>query len=370
MNEARFMKRCLELAALGAGHVSPNPMVGCLLVRDGRIVGEGWHRRYGEAHAEVNAIADAEASHGAEILRECTLYVNLEPCSHYGKTPPCADLIIRKGIPRVVIGCVDTYAEVCGRGIEKLRTAGVDVQVGLLEEESLWLNRRFFTFHRERRPYIILKWAQTSDGFLDACRISREVPPAWMTGPACRRLVHRWRSEEDAILVGTRTAVMDDPSLTVRDWKGRNPLRITMDRTGTLSRELALFDGKTDTLVFTENTTFYEKCRKVTPLAVDFSVGREEVIRQILCELAASPYRIQSLIVEGGAQLLQSFIDGGFWDEARIFTAPISVRELYAPERVCASGGVPAPALTGRVLCDREVLPGDTRLRIVIPEKE
>lgn len=346
MEEAAYMKRCLSLAALGAGSASPNPMVGCVIVRDGQIIGEGWHRQYGGPHAEVNAIADAEANGHGDLLKESTLYVSLEPCSHWGKTPPCADLIIEKRIPQVVVGCIDSYCEVSGRGVAKMREAGIDVTVGMLEDECLHFNRRFFTAQTLGRPYIILKWAQTSDGYLDAGRPTAAIPPAWMTGEAARILVHRWRTEEDAILVGTRTAELDNPSLTVRAWQGRNPLRVVLDRHLTLSPTLNLFTADAKTVLFTAAA---KKVEAEAKFAENPNVAIEsfENLSGLLGTLRQPPYRVQSLIVEGGAQVLNAFIRTGLWDEARVFTSPLSVRELYPAALIPDPQGVPAPVLLG-----------------------
>ncbi len=346
MTEERYMCRCLELAALGAGSASPNPMVGCVIVHDGRIIGEGWHRRCGEGHAEVNAVADAERRGNGDLFSGSTLYVSLEPCSHWGRTPPCAELIIKKRIPRVVVGCIDSYCEVSGRGVARLREAGVEVRVGVPEAECQHHNRRTVTAQNCGRPYVILKWAQTSDGCLDAVRPGPEVAAAWMTGPAARVLVHRWRAEEDAILVGTETARLDDPSLTVRAWEGRNPLRVVLDRRLSLPEGLHLFsDGAARTVLFTSP----ERCAEARARFADrpgvsveeFDGGVEEVLRV----LAGEPYRVQSLVVEGGRRVLESFIGAGLWDEARVFTSGLSVRELYPVEAVRWSGGVAAPLL-------------------------
>ena len=225
---AKYMDRCLSLACLGAGDVAPNPMVGCVIVYEDKIIGEGFHQQFGAPHAEVNAI---RAVKDKNLLKDSTLYVSLEPCAHFGKTPPCSDLIIEHQIPHVVVGCVDPFAEVAGKGIEKMKKAGIKVDVGLLEAECLWLNRRFFTFHQKKRPYLILKWAQTMDGFLD---IDRSKPsfgqPTWISNELSRRQVHRQRTEEAAILVGTNTAFKDNPSLTVREWDGQQPVRLVIDR--------------------------------------------------------------------------------------------------------------------------------------------
>lgn len=351
------MKRCLELASLGAGSASPNPMVGCVIVRDGRIIGEGWHRKYGGPHAEVNAVADVEANGHGDLLRESTLYVNLEPCSHWGKTPPCADLIIEKGIPRVVVGCIDSYCEVSGRGVAKMRDAGIDVTVGMLERECLHFNRRFFTAQNLGRPYIILKWAQTSDGCLDAVRPSAQIPAAWMTGEAARILVHRWRAEEDAILIGSRTALLDDPALTVRHWRGRNPLRVVIDRRLTLTPTLRVFNEDAPTVLFTseaykaEAEVMFAEYQTVT---IETADDLQEILTILTgrgamqCNIAKLQYNIgniQSIIVEGGAQLLNVFIQAGLWDEARVFTAQMSLNELYPADLVPNPVGIPAPVL-------------------------
>ncbi len=345
MTEERYMKRCLELAALGAGSASPNPMVGCVIVHDGRIIGEGWHRKCGGPHAEVNAVADAEANGYGDLLPESTLYVNLEPCSHWGRTPPCAELIVEKRIPHVVVGCIDSYCEVSGRGVARMREAGIDVRVGLLEEECLFFNRRFFTAQNEGRPYVILKWAQTADGYLDAERPSSALPAAWMTGEAARVLVHRWRAEEDAILVGTRTAALDNPSLTVRTWQGRNPLRVVFDRTLSLPTDLHLFnDGAARTVLFTAPERRAEAAERFAGSEL-VAVESYETLNDMLGTLRGKPYEVQSLIVEGGRQVLESFIGAGLWDEARVFTSPLSLRELYPADRLPHPTGVPAPIL-------------------------
>jgi len=305
------MMRCLELARLGAGSVAPNPMVGCVIVCREKIIGEGFHQKHGEAHAEVNAI---NAVANAELLKESTLYVSLEPCAHHGLTPPCSDLIAEKQIPRVVIGTVDPFSEVSGKGIEKLRRAGIEVEVGMLEEECRELNRRFFTFHEKKRPYIILKWAQTCDGFIDIKRESENFgKPTWITGDLALRLVHKIRSEEGAILVGTNTAEKDNPSLTVRHWAGKNPLRAVIDKTLRLPKNLNLFDGAAKTLVF--NSEKEKETEATAWVKIPFG---ENSIYMLLSELHRR--KVLSVIVEGGKQLLDSFISAGLWDEAHVFT--------------------------------------------------
>lgn len=305
------MSRCIKLAQHGAANVSPNPMVGCVIVHNDKIIGEGYHEKYGEAHAEVNAINSVQ---NPELLRESTLYVSLEPCSHHGKTPPCSDLIVEKQIPKVVIGTIDPFAEVAGNGIEKLKKNGIDVQLGILEKECRDLNRRFFTFHQKQRPYIILKWAQTRDGFIDIDRESNNYgEPTWITGEEALIKVHKMRAIEDAILVGTETAKKDNPSLTVRHVQGKNPLRIVLDQKLTLPKYLNLFDNSTPTIVI--NSIKSEKNKNTEFVKVDYEKNIPEQILEILYHKEKL-----SLIVEGGRQLLQSFIDLNLWDEAHVFT--------------------------------------------------
>lgn len=303
------MSRCIEIAQMGIGLVAPNPMVGCVIVNDNKIIGEGYHCKHGEAHAEVNAIL---AVKDKVLLKEATLYVNLEPCNHYGKTPPCADLILEHQIPKVVVGCVDTYSKVAGKGIEKLRAGGCSVTVGILEKESRYFNKRFFTFHEKKRPFVILKWAQTLDGFMDGVRKETDpLRPNWITSQASQILVHKWRSEETAILVGTRTALNDNPKLTVRLWDGKNPIRILIDRTLRIPRHYHLFDQSVPTLVFTEKNKLPEN--NLEFIQIDFS---DYVMQQILNKLYQKS--IQSVIIEGGAATLDTFIENNLWDEARV----------------------------------------------------
>lgn len=321
MNEdERYMARCIQLARHGRSGAAPNPMVGAVIVHEGRIIGEGYHIRCGEAHAEVNAVRSVKPADEA-LLAHSTIYVSLEPCSHYGKTPPCADLIIAKGIRRVVVGCVDPFSEVSGRGINRLRQAGIEVKVGVLEEECLQLNRHFITSHTQKRPYLILKWAQSADGFMDKTRTSSATPPVIFSNPYTAMLVHRLRANVHAIMVGYRTALLDNPSLTVRQWTGRQPVRVVLDRQLTLPDTLHLFDGQVPTLVFTESVSHPDK-PGVEYITIDYS---HPVLPQILTAL--HDRHIQSLLVEGGATLLQSFIDSGLWDEARIETSPIRLSE-------------------------------------------
>ena len=309
--DGMYMDRCLELARKGLGAVAPNPMVGSLLVAGGKIIGEGYHREFGGPHAEVNAIASVRQR---ELLSSATLYVNLEPCIHYGKTPPCAELILEKGIPRVIVGTRDPNREVSGRGISLLREHGVSVSLGTRKEACGELNRRFFCQHVNHRPYIILKWAETRDGFLDRIRKPETHGNInWITGSRERQLVHKWRSEEQAILVGTRTAFMDDPALTVRDWSGRQPLRLVIDRRGELPGSLKLLDGKHPTVLFSERNA--KPLRNVRIVNVSPAADMLDEILSYLYE-----NQIQSLMVEGGLATLQGFIQRNLWDEARVFT--------------------------------------------------
>lgn len=301
--DEKYIRRCIELASNGLCNAAPNPMVGAVIVHNGKIIGEGYHARCGEGHAEVNAIRSVKDE---SLLKESTIYVSLEPCSHYGKTPPCADLIISKGIPRVVVGCIDPFSQVSGRGIRKLRDAGIDVTVGVLEDECKNLIRRFVTFNTRKRPYITLKWAESADGFID---INRENgSPVVLSTPITSMYVHKQRAEHKAIIVGRKTALLDNPSLTTRNWYGANPLRLVIDRTLSLPSNLRLFDHTTPTLVFTEKEKAGEE--NLEYITLDFS---KDILPQILTVLYER--KIQSLLVEGGTTLLQSFIDSGLWDE-------------------------------------------------------
>ncbi|MFN7775747.1 bifunctional diaminohydroxyphosphoribosylaminopyrimidine deaminase/5-amino-6-(5-phosphoribosylamino)uracil reductase RibD [Flavobacterium sp.] len=303
------MQRCLQLAENGLGSTYPNPMVGSVIVQNDRIIGEGWHRKAGEPHAEVIAVRSVK---NPELLKEATIYVSLEPCNHFGKTPPCSDLILEKGIPTVVVGTVDPFAAVAGRGIQKLREAGRTVGVGVLERECQSLNRRFFTFHNEHRPYILLKWAQTADGFI--APLEKEAQkPVWISNAYARQKVHQWRSEEQAILVGTKTVVDDNPQLNTREWFGNAPVRIVLDREGKIDPSYRVLDGTQPTLVITEakkslldNRVAYQNCI--------FDGSLPQQIARILYQKG-----LQSVIIEGGAKTLQLFIDAGLWDEARVF---------------------------------------------------
>jgi diaminohydroxyphosphoribosylaminopyrimidine deaminase/5-amino-6-(5-phosphoribosylamino)uracil reductase len=303
------MNICLDLAKQGIGKVAPNPMVGSVIVHNNKIIGQGYHEFYGRPHAEVNAI---ESVKDKSLLKESTIYVNLEPCAHFGKTPPCANLIIDNQIPKVMIGCIDSFSEVSGKGIAKMEAKGIEVSVGCLENESLDLNKRFFTFHTKQRPYIILKWAQTQDGFIDIDRLNSPNKNSWITTPASKSLVHQWRAEEPAIMVGTNTALNDNPSLTVRETEGNNPTRIVLDMDLRLPNELNLFDKSVPTIVF--NTIKNESTNNLYFVKIE----QRNILPQILTELHSR--NLQSIIIEGGAQLLNSFIEQNLWDEARVFT--------------------------------------------------
>lgn len=301
--DEKYIRRCIQLARNGMCNAAPNPMVGAVIVHNDRIIGEGYHARCGEGHAEVNAIRSVKDE---SLLQESTIYVSLEPCSHYGKTPPCADLIIRKGIPRVVVGCVDPFSLVSGRGIQKLKDAGIDVKVGVLEAECRQLIKRFVTFNTQQRPYITLKWAESADGFIDINR--EEGQPVVLSTPITSMYVHKQRAEHHAILVGRKTALLDNPSLTTRNWYGKNPVRLVIDKELTLPTSLKLFDGSVPTWVFTAQDK--ASTSQVTYFKLDFS---RSILPQILQKLYEN--KLQALLVEGGSQLLQSFIDEGLWDE-------------------------------------------------------
>jgi diaminohydroxyphosphoribosylaminopyrimidine deaminase/5-amino-6-(5-phosphoribosylamino)uracil reductase len=306
----KYIKRCIELAQNGLGTTYPNPMVGSVIVYEDKIIGEGWHKKAGEPHAEVNAVKSVKDK---SLLKKATIYVSLEPCSHFGKTPPCCDLIIANEIPNVVVGTVDPNEKVAGRGILKLIEAGANVTVGVLEEECNELNKRFFTFHQKKRPYIILKWAESQDSFLGPEKeIDQARKPIWITNQYSRQLVHKWRTEEQAILAGTQTVVDDNPKLNARDWNGNNPIRVVIDQNNRIDENSFIFDDSVKTFIFSKdskpskyNTQFEE---------LDFN---KSIIPEILDVLYQN--QIQSIIIEGGRQTLQSFIDENLWDEARIF---------------------------------------------------
>lgn len=321
-----MIKRCIQLAYNGLGTTYPNPLVGCVIVHDGKIIGEGWHQKAGEPHAEVRAIASVKDK---SLLAESTLYVSLEPCSHYGKTPPCADLIITHRIPRVVIGTTDPFAKVAGRGIEKLRAAGCEVTVGVIEKECRELNKRFFTFHEKKRPYIFLKWAETADGFI-APAYKDTLAPVWITDVYTRQEVHKMRSEEQAILVGVGTVLADNPSLDTRDWYGKNPLRVIIDPHLHSPKEFKVWNDLQPTLFITNKEKVSDKNYGVQTeiIGIDFTHN----VPQQICDLLYQ-CNIQSLIVEGGAYTLQQFINAGLYDEMRIYKSEVSFgKGVKAPQ--------------------------------------
>ena len=333
------MKKCLELAKKGMGYVSPNPMVGCVVVFNDQIIGEGYHQEYGTSHAEVNAIENVKDK---SLLKKSTLYVNLEPCAHFGKTPPCTNLIIESEIPKVVIGCIDSYSEVSGKGIEKMQNTGIEIIEGILEKESRELNKRFFTFHEKKRPYVILKWAESKDGFMGPLNQNK---PFWMTSSESKKLVHKWRVEEEAILVGRITAKKDNPSLTVREVAGSNPIRIIIDKNLKLSSDLNLFNSEAKTIIF--NTIKSEETGTNQFVKIDFNYLTENILEEL------HKQNIQSVIIEGGSTTLQSFVDANIWDEARIFTA----NKLF-------SQGLKTPIIEGEIILEEEI--GTDTLEIII----
>ena len=344
------MQRCLQLAAMGAGSVAPNPMVGAVMVYNGRIIGEGYHQKYGEAHAEVNCI-NSVAEADKAFIEKSTLYVSLEPCAHFGKTPPCADLIIKNKIPNVVIGCRDSFKAVDGKGMERLKAAGINVTPDILENECRELNKRFFTFQEKQRPYIILKWAQSSDGKMAAplnppegeTLVHEAARRLLISNEFTNRLVHKWRTEEAAIMVGTNTALLDDPALTVRLWPGNNPVRLVIDMDLKLPPSLKLFDGTVKTIVFNQHKQ--EEGEMLSFYKIDKD---EKFIPQFFNALYK--LQLQSVIIEGGAKLLKSFIDENAWDEARV----ISNEELII------GNGLGAPVLKNSNLFEEQKIKSDS----------
>ncbi|WP_303318970.1 bifunctional diaminohydroxyphosphoribosylaminopyrimidine deaminase/5-amino-6-(5-phosphoribosylamino)uracil reductase RibD [Flavivirga abyssicola] len=320
-NNETYIKRCIEIAKNGLGYTRPNPMVGSVIVYDNQIIGEGYTSPYGGNHAEVNAINSVTDK---ALLKNATIYVTLEPCSHYGKTPPCSDLIIKHKIPNVVIGCIDDNTKVAGKGIKKLIEAHCNVTVGVLETACKEHHNRFFTFHNKKRPYIILKWAETKDGFI-APKNREEQKPVWITNKYSRQLVHKWRAEEQAILVGTNTVLQDNPSLTTRDWKGNHPIRIVLDKDLKLSKEFSVFNNDAKTITINN---------------IDFSKN----IAQQICDILHHN-DITSVIIEGGQKTLQTFIDEGIWDEARVFTGDTEFKK-----------GVKAPIFSGKLISEEKIM--------------
>jgi diaminohydroxyphosphoribosylaminopyrimidine deaminase/5-amino-6-(5-phosphoribosylamino)uracil reductase len=319
----KYIKRCIELAKNGLGTTYPNPLVGSVIVYNDEIIGEGWHQKAGEPHAEVNAIISVKDK---SLLAKATIYVSLEPCSHFGKTPPCCDLIIAKKIPNVVIGTIDPFAKVAGNGIKRLLEAGKKVTVGILEDECNELNKRFFNFHNKKRPYIILKWAESKDGFIAPLSKDKQEP-FWLTNLFSRQLVHKWRSEEQAILVGTKTVIDDNPSLTTRDWAGNNPIRIVLDQNNRISKESHIFDNQAKTILLNNDTINFNN--NIAQEIVDFLFNEG----------------IQSVIIEGGSKTLETFIDENIWDEARVFMSNVTLNE-----------GVKAPKIEFKKATRNEIL--------------
>jgi diaminohydroxyphosphoribosylaminopyrimidine deaminase / 5-amino-6-(5-phosphoribosylamino)uracil reductase len=329
----KYMHRCIQLAKNGLGTTYPNPLVGCVIVHDNKIIGEGWHHKAGQAHAEVNSI---EGVCDDSLLKEAILYVSLEPCSHFGKTPPCTNMIIDRGIKKVVIGSSDPNPKVSGQGVQRLKDAGCNVTIGVSQKECDELNKRFFTFQLKKRPYIFLKWAQTEDGFI-APMERKQQGPVWITSPHTRQVVHKMRAKEQAILVGTNTVIADNPSLTTRYWKGNSPTRIVLDRNLRILKDTAVYDGKVKTIFITEKKSdnepnlFFE--------SIDFS----ENVAQQICDIVHK-HGIQSLIVEGGAQMLQTFIESSSWDEAFVFIGNTTFE-----------AGVKAPKFKGTLVSEEKI---------------
>lgn len=345
----KYMDRCLQLALNGKDHVAPNPMVGAVIVYNDKIAGEGYHQEYGKPHAEVNAISSVKDK---EILKKSTIYVSLEPCSHYGKTPPCSKLIINAGIPKVVVATPDPYHEVSGRGIEMLKNAGIEVTVGVREKEAQALNKEFFMSQTQFRPYIYLKWAQTKDGFIDKERIPGEaIRPTPISNNLTKILVHKLRASVSGIMIGTNTAINDNPSLTTRLWAGKNPIRIVLDRSCRIPAQYNIYDNSVETLLFTEKH-IEERVKGITkfiPLIFD-----KNVIGSLLTTL--NKRKINSILIEGGTSVLQSFISAGAWDEAFI---EIADKSFYS--------GIKAPTISGIILEDNKV---ETAQTIHLKNKE
>ena len=321
----KYIRRCIELAKNGLGTTYPNLLVGSVIVYENKIIGEGWHKKAGEPHAEVNAVNSVKDK---SLLKKATIYVSLEPCSHFGKTPPCCDLIIKYKIPNVVIGTVDSNVKVAGNGIKKLMEGGINVTVGILEDECNELNKRFFTFHEKKRPYIILKWAESQDGFI-APKEKSEKKPVWITNQYSRQLVHKWRTEEQAILVGTQTVIDDNPKLNARDWHGNNPIRVVLDQNTRIPKDSHVFDNKVKTILFSRSNQTIEKENGIFEY-LDFE---QNIAIQIIESLYK--HQIQTIIIEGGRQTLQTFIDANLWDEAKIFVGNMTLKTgTQAPKLV------------------------------------
>ena len=342
------MQRCIEIAQNGLGTTAPNPMVGAVIVHQNKIIGEGYTSPYGGPHAEVNAIKSVTDT---SMLKEATLYVTLEPCSHFGKTPPCADLIVQHQIPKIVIGLLDPHEKVAGKGIKRLKDSGCKVTVGVLEEKCREHHKRFITFHDKKRPYIILKWAETADGFIAPVKEKRtsNPQPYWITNTRSRQLVHKWRSEEQAVLVGTKTVIEDNPTLNVRKWKGKNPLRVVLDKDLKIPDDFRIMDAKIPTLILTGIDEVLKYKQKVDYEVLDFSNELAEQITTLLFDKNKT-----SVIVEGGARTLQTFIDSNLWDEARVFTGNTTFKK-----------GIQAPSFMGEIISKNKI--GTDVLKIYKP---
>lgn len=336
VNNTFYIKRCLELAEKGKGRVAPNPMVGAVLVHNSRVIGEGWHQKYRESHAEVNCLENV-SDEDKHLIPESTMYVSLEPCAHHGNTPPCAERLVKERVKKVVVCNADPFDKVSGKGFRVLDDAGVDTDKGILQEEGRWINRRFFCYNELKRPYIILKWAQTKNGFFAPLDRSRFQ----ISNKHSAQLLHKWRTEEDAIMVGATTALHDDPELTARNWNGKNPLRIVLDKKLNLRRESKLLNNKAETWVINESRS--KSVDNITYIQFDFGEG---ILPQLMEKLHSA--KVQSLIIEGGAKLLQSFINANLWDEARVFHGEIVMNE-----------GIVAPALANSISAFSSDLNGD-----------
>ncbi|TXE07656.1 bifunctional diaminohydroxyphosphoribosylaminopyrimidine deaminase/5-amino-6-(5-phosphoribosylamino)uracil reductase RibD [Gelidibacter salicanalis] len=358
----KYIKRCIDIGKNGLGTTAPNPMVGCVIVHANKIIGEGFTSPFGGAHAEVNAINSVKDQ---SLLSKSTLYVTLEPCSHYGKTPPCADAIIAHNIPKIVIGTIDTHSKVAGKGVAKLEAAGCEVIVGILEDDVKAHHKRFFTFHNKQRPYVILKWAETSDGFI-APQTRDAQQPVWITNQLSRQLVHKWRAEEQSILVGTNTVIADNPSLTVRDWTGKNPIRVILDRELKLNSEYILLNNDAKNLIIHGDNAILPKPeanqkswslhpplgRGFDAIYIEIDWSLENTIAKQICTILYNN-NINSVIIEGGRQTLQTFINENLWDEARVFTGPTTF-----------GAGTKAPQCSGKLVLKQNLF--DDTLKIIV----
>lgn len=331
MSDELYMKRCLELAEMGNGNVSPNPLVGCVIVSDGNIIGEGYHEKYGQAHAEVNAVQSVLKKYGddaAALLKNAVAYVSLEPCAHFGKTPPCADLLVHHELKKVVIGTRDPFEDVNGKGVEKLKNAGIEVVLGVLEEECRYVNRRFFNRITNQRPYLILKWARTANGYF----APENSIQKWISGPLAKKLVHKWRTEEDAVLIGKKTAIADNPQLSAREWPGKNPVRILIDRNLEVPVDSQLYSDAAKTIIFNELKTDVEgNIHYISMEDMQYYLPQKIAYQLYLMD-------IQSVIIEGGSNILNQFISAGLWDEARVFNSSESW-----------DTGILSPQINGRI---------------------